>query len=238
MPNDSLAERRAPVPEQVLAVLCDGSTAGSVTTNRFFVTEGPVVLISMTISSMASSSQISKTVEQQLVAGVASSLGISSYLVKLDAVKDIGRRLLALFITFRLLAAHAVEATELQDKAQKVDMQVLHTCLNLFFTNIFAYVLKCVYVQAAMERQGLRVSVSGITAEVMTPSGSGSTGSGGVSLGPMLGAAVAGAVGGICLAGVTLFMYRRYRRYRRNSITSPHDPSSQFVSSASSSYSS
>jgi hypothetical protein len=145
MPNDSLAERLVTFFEQVLAVLCDGSTAGSVTIKKFFVTEGHVVLLSMTISGLASSLQISKTVQQQLVAGVASSLGISSSLVKLDAVKDIGRRLLALSITFRLLAAHAVEATELQQKAQKADMQVLHTYLNLCFTNLpmFSSVCMC-----------------------------------------------------------------------------------------------
>ena len=93
--------------------------------NAFFISEGPAVLISMTITGITPAVQISKHVEQQLTAGVASSLEISIDLVKLDAVKDRLRRLLALSCTFRVLAADATEATQLQQKAQKVDMKVL-----------------------------------------------------------------------------------------------------------------
>ncbi len=73
-------------------------------------------------------------------------------------------------------------------------------------------------LQTAMERQGLSVSVTGITAQVMTPTGStiimansgdSSTSSSSVSL-PIIGAAVGGVVG-IALAGVAFFMYRRHK---------------------------
>jgi hypothetical protein len=87
----------------------------------------------MTISGFSSVSQISKTVEWQLIAGVASSLEISSNLVKLDAVKDRLRRLLALSFTFCVLASDTTEATKLQDKAQKVDMQVLYIFVGVCF---------------------------------------------------------------------------------------------------------
>jgi hypothetical protein len=78
------------------------------------------------------------------------------------------------------------------------------------------------WMQAAMERQGLSVSVSGITAQVTTPtvspviaanstSGNGSGGgSSGTPIDPIIGAAVGGA-GGVVLAGLAFFMYRRYK---------------------------
>ncbi len=75
-----------------------------------------------------------------------------------------------------------------------------------------------------MERQGLSVSVSGITAQVTTPTGSpviaansnsgsssgSSGGSSGTSLGLIIGAA-GGGVGGVVLAGLAFFLYRKYR---------------------------
>ncbi len=90
----------------------------------------------MTISGIASASQISKTIEQQLVAGVALGMDISSNLVKLHAVKGGLRRLLALSSTFRVLAADTSEAIKLQEKAQKADMQV-HTLVDLLSINTF-----------------------------------------------------------------------------------------------------
>jgi hypothetical protein len=126
-----MAKRLGHLLEQVLAVSCDSTTAGPVTASRFFVAEGPCVLVSMTIQGMFPASQISETVEQQLVAGVASSLEISRELVKLEALKDNLRRLLALSSTFRVLASDITEATKLLEKVQRADMEVIHMFIGV-----------------------------------------------------------------------------------------------------------
>jgi hypothetical protein len=113
------------VSAEIRAVLCQGTSAGSaVTSQRFFISTGPVVLVSMTINGISSASQVTDDVEARLVAAYAQSLGISQDLVKLDAVRDARRRLLAVIVTFRLLASDAAEATKLAQKAQVADMQV------------------------------------------------------------------------------------------------------------------
>ena len=61
----------------------------------------------------------------KLIAALADALDILLDLVKLDAIKDARRRLLATSALFRILTADANEAMKLQQKALTADVQVL-----------------------------------------------------------------------------------------------------------------
>jgi hypothetical protein len=109
---------------QVLAVSCQGSEPSFVISKRFSISEGVILLISMTISGVPSASQLPKSVEQQIVAAVADSLGLAVGLVSIDSIKDARRRLLTISTTLRVLATDADNAANLQKKAQDADLQV------------------------------------------------------------------------------------------------------------------
>jgi hypothetical protein len=106
----------------------------------------------MTISGINSPSQVTADVEARLVAAYAESLGIARELVKLGTVKDARRRLLAVVVTFLVLASDAAEATKLMQKAQVANMQVCerpHThhavfsnC-SLIAKRLFCFKLEC-----------------------------------------------------------------------------------------------
>jgi hypothetical protein len=109
---------------QVLAIACQGAESSAVISKMFSISEGRIVLITMTLSGFSSASQVTKTVEQQIVAAVADNLGISLGLVTLDSVKDARRRLLAISTTLRVLTTDENAAANLQKKAQEADWQV------------------------------------------------------------------------------------------------------------------
>ena len=126
---------------QVIAVSCQGNISSTPTTKKINIL--PIAVeISLTVTWSFSKLDIesSPKLRQQLVDGVADALGISSFLVQLVAYKDARRRLLALSITFRVLASSADTAASLKQKATTADFQ------------------------GAMESRGVSLLVSGVHA--------------------------------------------------------------------------
>jgi hypothetical protein len=118
-------------PMQVLAVTCQGVASSASSSKRFPVIPAPSLLISMTIGGISSFVEITKTMEQKLIAATAESLDISVERVQIEHVKDQSRRLLALSITFRVLAADGRDAVELQLRITKADFQVIDFCITV-----------------------------------------------------------------------------------------------------------
>jgi hypothetical protein len=77
------------------------------------------------LDGISSSAQITAALQMKLIAALADALDILLDLVKLDAIKDARRRLLATSALFRILTADANEAMKLQQKALTADVQVL-----------------------------------------------------------------------------------------------------------------
>jgi hypothetical protein len=77
------------------------------------------------LSGISSASQITKTMELQLDAGVAYSLEIAPERVQLQTEKTSIRRLLAVPVTFRVLTTDESDAFGLQQKAATADLQVI-----------------------------------------------------------------------------------------------------------------
>lgn len=102
---------------------------------KFVIVQAPAILITMTISGITSASQITKTMEKKLVGAVADSLLIPPERVQLITVKDAIRRLLSIPVTFRVLTSDASDASDLQQKLQKADFQVM--CCYLFCSRAF-----------------------------------------------------------------------------------------------------
>jgi hypothetical protein len=191
---------------QVIAVSCQGAASSSPASKDIKIVEAPAVVVTMTLGGSLTAEQVTPEVEQQLENAVAESLGISSALIEIQSVKNARRRLLALAVTFRILAANAVDAAVLQKKATTTD-----------------------FTSAIKKQTGLNIQVSGISADVVsgpaslptvsqTPSGNGSGGSNVVTIA----AAVGGAGGGLLILGaILLFVYMRKsgRWQRYNSTT-------------------
>lgn len=74
---------------------------------------------SFSISDIVSSPKL----QQQLVDGVADAMGVPSTLVQLAAFRDVRRRLLAVSLTFRILASSTQAAASLQTKAATANFQ-------------------------------------------------------------------------------------------------------------------
>ncbi len=108
---------------------CEGTVSSAQTSQKFIVADAPAVLISMTISGISSISQITKTMEKQLIGAVADSLEISVNRVQLELQKTPMRRLLAIPVTFRVLATDGNDAAGLQQRIMKADLQVMHCVL-------------------------------------------------------------------------------------------------------------
>ena len=185
---------------QVIAVSCQGTTASSPASKDIKIVEAPAIVVTMTLGGSLTAEQVTPEVEQQLENAVAESLGISPALIQIQSVKNARRRLLALAVTFRILAANATDAAALQKKATTTD-----------------------FTSAIKKQTGLDIQVSGISADVVSspttvpiisPAPGGSS-SGNVTV---IAAAV-GAVGGVLLLGaVLLFVYvrksGRWQRYK------------------------
>ena len=91
---------------------------------------GPSVLVSLRIEGSLTAEQVTQKVQQQLVAAVADSIGVPSALVQLLSFSNARRRLLALDLILRILAANAEEANILREMVQRADIQV-YTCVSL-----------------------------------------------------------------------------------------------------------
>ncbi len=78
----------------------------------------------MTLGGTLTAEQVTKQVEKQLVAAVADSVSVPIARVHLLSFASARRRLLALAVTLRILAASAEEATSLQRRVETADLQV------------------------------------------------------------------------------------------------------------------
>ncbi len=124
---------------------CEGTTS-SATESKIIRIKPLVVEVSMTLGGTLSSKDIASSplLQQQLVNGVADALGVQKALVQLADYKDGRRRLLAVSVTFRVLASSATNAAALQSKAATADFQrsinqaganVKVSGVNAFFAN-------------------------------------------------------------------------------------------------------
>jgi hypothetical protein len=78
----------------------------------------------MTIGGSLTAEQVTKQVEQQLVGAVADSIRVPETHVQLLSVANARRRLLALALSFRILALDEGDANSLLMKLEKADIQV------------------------------------------------------------------------------------------------------------------
>ncbi len=177
---------------------CQGTTASSPASKDIKIVEAPAIVVTMTLGGSLAAEQVTPEVEQQLENAVAESLGISPALIQIQSVKNARRRLLALAVTFRILAANAADAAALQKKATTTD-----------------------FTSAIKKQTGLDIQVSGISADVVSSPTAApivSPAPGGSSSGNVtVIAAAVGAVGGVLLLGaVLLFVYvRKSGRWQR-----------------------
>jgi hypothetical protein len=84
----------------------------------------PAVIVYMTIGGSLTAEQVTKQVEQQLVGAVADSIRVPETHVQLLSVANARRRLLALALSFRILALDEGDANSLLMKLEKADIQV------------------------------------------------------------------------------------------------------------------
>ncbi len=107
---------------------CQGSSITAMKSQQVVIVEAPKVRVTMTLSGISSASQVTKKMEQQLIAALGDALQISSnlvnYLVKLESLKDARRRLLALMVSYQVLASSEAQAGLLSKSAMTADMQV------------------------------------------------------------------------------------------------------------------
>ncbi len=159
--------------------------AGAVASQNIRVIKGPAVSVSMKI---VGDLQMTSERLQQLEDAVAYTLGLPPALVEVLSFKYDGqRRLLAVLVTFRILATNQADAAQLQRKAAAAD-----------------------FASAFKAQIGADITVSDVTADITqsvestpAPAGSNSSYAGAV------GAAV-GVVGIVLLGGVVFaYMYRR-----------------------------
>jgi hypothetical protein len=110
---------------QVQVTLCKGSVSSDLTSKKFEIVPAPTILLSVTLGGSSTMSQISKQVQQKLIAAVASSLAISSELVQIISAQNAARRMLAVEIAFRIFTIDAADAAKLQQRVKVSDIQVL-----------------------------------------------------------------------------------------------------------------
>ncbi len=108
---------------QVIAVTCQGTIASQASAQNFVIIPAPAVIVSLTLDGLTVE-QVTKTVQQQLVAAVADIIGVPRLSVQFLSIKNGRRRLLALVITCRVLAVDAQHVAALQEKIAKADIQV------------------------------------------------------------------------------------------------------------------
>ncbi len=84
----------------------------------------PAVIVTMTFGGSLSAKDVTPAVQDKLSAAVAESIGVPRALVQIVSVRDARRRLLALAVTFRILAANAADAEALRLKVVTADIQV------------------------------------------------------------------------------------------------------------------
>jgi len=87
-----------------------------------------MVVVSMTLGGTLTEEQVTKQVEQQLVAAVAYSMGVPDARVRLLSFKNARRRLLALTVTFQIFAGNTQDAQSIKQKIEGADLQVFVCC--------------------------------------------------------------------------------------------------------------
>jgi hypothetical protein len=85
------------------------------------------VLVTVTLDGSPTSAEITNNSEA-LCAAIAESMQISEMLVQLVTVQNARRRLLAMDLTFRVLAEDSDQAQRLKDKFKTADIQVYAVC--------------------------------------------------------------------------------------------------------------
>ena len=114
-----------PKHTQVIAITCLGTKASSgPTSQNFKVIAAPAVIVTMTFGGSLSAKDVTPAVQDKLSAAVAESIGVPRALVQIVSFRDARRRLLALAVTFRILAANAADAEALRQKVVTADIQV------------------------------------------------------------------------------------------------------------------
>jgi hypothetical protein len=108
---------------QILAVTCHDTTASNPSAQNFVIIPAHAVIVSLTLDGLTVK-QVTTTVQQQLVAAVADSIGVPRLSVQFVSVSNGRRRLLALVVTCRVLAVDAQQVAALQEKIAKADLQV------------------------------------------------------------------------------------------------------------------
>ncbi len=196
---------------QILAVACQGSVASVLASQNVVVVEAPAVVVTLTLGGNLAASQVTPAVERQLEAGIAETIGVPAALVKLLSFKNDGRRrLLALSVTFQILATNQENAAKLQAKAASAD-----------------------FTAAIKKQTGLDVSVTGVSAVVQKnpnvpivpePPASSSSNT------TVIIGAVVGAVGGVLLVAAAIFIVHmrksgRWHKYKSHK----HDNVDEFV---------
>ncbi len=107
---------------QVLAVSCQDLKSSPVASMQINIMPAPNVLVELTFGGRLSISEISSSVQQLLETAIASSLGLQPALVQLVSLKNIRRRLLALSVTFRILAKNPADALMLKERIASADL--------------------------------------------------------------------------------------------------------------------
>jgi hypothetical protein len=121
----------------VIAILCTGTKESSVPTSQNFrVTPAPSVMVTMTFGGSLTAKDFTPAVQDKLIAAVAESIGVPRVLVQIVSFRDARRRLLALSVTFRILAANAADAEALRKKIVTADIQVcvracVYACMHV-----------------------------------------------------------------------------------------------------------
>ncbi len=162
----------------VHAIACQSLTQKHSTSMKFVVVEAHAVIVDVTIGS----EKVTDQVTEKVSAAIADSMQISRALVQLTLVKYTGRRLLGLIVTFRILASDLDDANQLQQKAEGPD------------------------VQAAIRKQVLPLTISGIQTQIWSPKAESSSN--------MTIIIIAVVVPVICmlLLSILLYVYRKKKR--------------------------
>ncbi len=93
-------------------------------------------MVTMTFGGSLTAKDFTPAVQDKLIAAVAESIGVPRVLVQIVSFRDARRRLLALSVTFRILAANAADAEALRKKIVTADIQVcvracVYACMHV-----------------------------------------------------------------------------------------------------------
>jgi hypothetical protein len=112
---------------QVIAAACRRNIATSKSSEKFIISKGPRLLVTMTLGgslNTLTAARVTRPMGQQLVAVVAEIAQVPPLVVQMVSAQDNTRRLLAVSVVFQMYLASADEVPKYTEKILNANAQV------------------------------------------------------------------------------------------------------------------